>query len=639
MWSEQLSNQVIRLEASAVVADKKNYLIVNKLNAKYKQKQETLQIARESLLTADKISAQHDYLHSRLEELLSETERAFPANQPVTQALAQTDLGVAIFDTDLLLLNSNPALRSIFDDTNIKTNLPADKLLLELFRNQYPECERIFSTASSWIGEIFWLNPPLQGKWLKLSIQPIKNDAQEVQNWLFSASDVTQVKYLLKRNEKLTHFDALTNLPNRQYFWQNLEKKIQQNRPFYLLYLDIKQFKRINEIHGHLIGDEVIRELSIRLNNLVNADDMIAKIGGTEFAVILELKHSHAQISSMDQDYAVTFAEKLIGTSCLPFYLSSGLKCEVGLNVGVAAFPKDSSSAEDLMKYADLAVYAAKKKSISSISFYSKELVDASRKRIEMEDALRNALQNQEFELYLQPILNLSNGQIIKAEALIRWHHPDGHMVSPDEFIPLSEQTGLIIPIGKWVIKEACAILKRLTSQGEPIKLSINLSPRQVGDRQLFEFISDTLIESQVNPQQLEIELTEGVLIDNYDRVHFLLAEVRKLGISISIDDFGTGYSSLAYLQKLPIDQLKIDRSFVNEINENSQDSDGAIILAVIAMAHNLKLEVIAEGVETELQRDFLKQHNCNIAQGYLFSRPLPYDEFCELLAAQKAKK
>lgn len=639
MWSEQLSNQVIRLEASAVVADKQSYLIVNKLNAKYKQKQETLQIARESLLTADKISAQHDYLHSRLEELLSEPERAFTANQPVTQALAQTDLGVAIFDADLLLLNSNPALRSIFDDTNIKTNLPADKLLLELFRNQYPECERIFSTASYWSGEIFWLNPPLQGKWLKLSIQPIKNDAQVVQNWLFSVSDVTQVKYLLKRNEKLTHFDALTNLPNRQYFWQNLEKKIQQNRPFYLLYLDIKQFKRINEIHGHLIGDEVIRELSIRLNNLVNADDMIAKIGGTEFAVILELKHSHAQISSTDQEYAVTFAEKLIGTSCLPFYLSSGLKCEVGLNVGVAAFPKDSSSAEDLMKYADLAVYAAKKKSISSISFYSKELVDASRKRIEMEDALRNAVQNQEFELYLQPILDLSNGQIIKAEALIRWHHPDGHMVSPDEFIPLSEQTGLIIPIGKWVIKEACAILKRLTFQGEPIKLSINLSPRQVGDRQLFEFISDTLIESQVNPQQLEIELTEGVLIDNYDKVHFLLDEVRKLGISISIDDFGTGYSSLAYLQKLPIDQLKIDRSFVNEINENSQDSDGAIILAVIAMAHNLKLEVIAEGVETELQRDFLKQHNCNIAQGYLFSRPLPYDQFCELLAAQKAKK
>ncbi|WP_339719305.1 bifunctional diguanylate cyclase/phosphodiesterase [uncultured Paraglaciecola sp.] len=635
MWSEQLTTQVIRLEASAVVADNQNYLIVNKLNAKYRQKQETLQIARESLLTADKISAQHDYLHSRLEELLSEPNRTLTTKQPVSQALAQTDLGVALFDSDLVLINSNPALRSIFNDTNIKISLPPDKLLLELFRNQYPECERIFSTASSWSGEIYWLNPPLQGKWLKLSIQPIKNDAQRVQNWLFSVSDVTQVKYLLKRNEKLTHFDALTNLPNRQYFWQNLERKIQQNRPFYLLYLDIKQFKRINEIHGHVVGDEVIRELSIRLNAITHVDDMIAKIGGTEFAVILELNHLHTQISPEDQNLAIKFAERLISTSCLPFYLSTGVKCEIGLNVGAAAFPRDTNNAEELMKYADLAVYAAKKKAVSSISFYSKELIEASRKRIEMEDSLRNAVENQEFELYLQPMLNLANGKIIKAEALIRWHHPDGYIVPPDEFIPLAEQTGLIIPIGKWVIKEACAILKRLANIGEEIKLSINLSPRQVSDRQLFEFINQSVTNAKINPQQLEIELTEGVLIDNYDKVHFLLDEVRKLGISVSIDDFGTGYSSLAYLQRLPIDQLKIDRSFINEINENSQDSDGAIILAVIAMAHNLKLEVIAEGVETILQKDFLTEHNCDIAQGYLFSRPVPYAEFCELLSAQ----
>lgn len=636
MWSEQLSNQLIRLEASAVVADKQSYLIVNKLDAKYRQKQQTLQIARELLLSADKISSQHDYLHSRLEELLSEPNRTLTAKQPVAQALAQTDLGVAILDADLHLINSNPALRSIFDDANIKISLPPDKLLLELFKTQYPECDRIFSTASSWTGEIYWLNPPLQGKWLKLSIHPIKNDAQKVQNWLLSVSDVTQVKYLLKRNEKLTHFDALTNLPNRQYFWQQLESKIQQNRPFYLLYIDIKQFKRINEIHGHVVGDEVIKDLSIRLNAITHVDDMIAKIGGTEFAVIMELNHLHTHISSQDQEQCVTFAEKLINASCLPFYLSSGLKCEIGLNVGAAAFPKDTNSAEELMKYADLAVYSAKKKAVSSIAFYSKELIDASRKRIEMEDALRNAIENQEFELFLQPIMDLSSDQIIKAEALVRWHHPNGKIVSPDEFIPLAEQTGLIIPIGKWVIKEACSILKRLAAKGEDIKLSINLSPRQVSDRQLFEFIKNSVTKAQINPNQLELELTEGVLIDNYDKANFLLSEVRKLGMSVSIDDFGTGYSSLAYLQKLPIDRLKIDRSFVNEINENSQDSDGAIILAVIAMAHNLKLEVIAEGVETQLQKDFLKQNNCNIAQGYLFSRPVPFDDFCDLLLEQR---
>lgn len=639
LWSEQLSTQLIRLEAWAVVADNQDYLVVNKLDAKYKQKQQTLQIARELLLSSDKIAAQHDYLHARLDELFNQPNRALMAQQSITQALEQTDLGVAILDADLHLLNSNPALRSLFDGTNVEITLPPDKLLLELFRTQYPECDRIFSTASAWTGEIYWLNPPQQGKWLKLSIHPIKNAAQQIQNWVLSVSDVTQVKYLLKRNEKLTHFDALTDLPNRQYFWQQLESKIRQNRMFYLLYIDIKQFKRINELHGHLVGDEVIKNLSKRLNTITHADDMIAKIGGTEFAVIMDINHLHTQISSQDQAQCIKFAKELISASCLPFYLLSGQKCEIGLNIGAAAFPKDANSAEELMKYADLAAYSAKKKAKSSIEFYSKELAEASLKRIEMEDALRNALNNQEFELFLQPMFDLTSGKIIKAEALIRWRHPNGDLISPDEFIPLAEQTGLIIPIGKWVIKEACSILKRLSTKDEEIILSINLSPRQVSDRQLFEFIKDTVNKAKVNPQRLELELTEGVLIDNYEKVHYLLDEVRKLGMSVSIDDFGTGYSSLAYLQKLPIDRLKIDRSFVKELSENSQDSDGAIILAVIAIAHSLKLEVIAEGVETLLQKDFLKQNKCNIVQGFLFSRPVPYDEFCHLLDGQEKIK
>lgn len=639
LWSEQLSTQLIRLEALAIVADHQNYLILNKLNAKYKQKQQTLQIARELLLSKDKISAEHDYLHARLEELLSQPNRRLTSQQPIAQTLTQTDLAVAILDADLQLLNSNPGLRTLFDDTNIKIDLPPDKLLLELFRTQYPESERIFSTASSWTGEIYWLNPPQQGKWLKLSIHPIKNDAQRVKNWLFSVSDVTQIKYLLKRNEKLTHFDALTNLPNRQYFWQQLETNILQNRRFYLLYIDIKQFKRINELHGHLAGDQVIQELSKRLHAITHVNDIIARIGGTEFAVIMQLHHLDTQISSQDQNQCIKLADELIRVSCLPFYLKSGLKCEVGLNIGAAGCPIDTDSAEELMKYADLAVYSAKKKALSSIEFYSKELIDASRKRIEMEEALCRAIDNQEFELFLQPMMDLTSGKIIKAEALIRWHHPHGYLVSPDDFIPMAEQTGLIIPIGKWVITEACAILQRLATKGEDITLSINLSPRQVSDRLLFEFIKESVIKAQVNPQHLELELTEGVLIDNYDKVHLLLDGVRKLGMSVSIDDFGTGYSSLAYLQKLPIDRLKIDKSFINEINEHNQDSDGAIVLAVIAMAHSLKLEVIAEGVETVLQRDFLKQNNCNIAQGYLFSHPVPYDDFCDLLDGQKNTK
>ena len=301
LWSEELSTQLIRLEASAVLHENQCYLIVNKIDAKFEQKQQTLQIAREALLSTDKIAAQHNYLNERIEELLSGPSHSISMQQAYDQALAQTDLGVAILNADLSLINSNPALRSFFDDTHIKINLPPDKLILELFRNQYPECERIFSTASSWTGEIYWLNPPKQGKWLKLSLYPIKDSSQSLQYWLLSVSDVTQVKFLLKRNEKLTHFDAITDLPNRQYFWQKLESKILHNQPFYLLYIDIKHFKRINELHGHLAGDELIKELSKRLNAVTRPNDMIAKIGGTEFAVIMELSHEHTQISTQDK--------------------------------------------------------------------------------------------------------------------------------------------------------------------------------------------------------------------------------------------------------------------------------------------------------------------------------------------------
>jgi diguanylate cyclase (GGDEF)-like protein len=632
IWSEQFSTQLLRLEATAILTDGVCYLVIHKVTNQYAQKQATLQVARELLLSSDKVAAQHEHLHDRLDDLLRTDKNLPVTKQPLALAIAQTNLGVVVLDANMQLINSNPALHSLFNDSLVKTDLPSDKLLLKLFSSQYPECERVFATASAWSGEIYWLNPPKQGKWLKLSIHPIKNDEQEIQNWLMTVSDITQLKYLVQRNEKLTHFDPLTDLPNRQYFWQHLEKKIQQNRPFYLLYIDIKQFKRINELHGHLVGDEVIQELSKRLNALTHVDDIIAKVGGTEFAVVMELNHVHTQISKQDQTQCIDFAKKLFEASALPFYVKSGHKCEIGLNIGAVAFPKDTTSAEELMKYADLAVFSAKKKPQSSIEFYSKELIEASRKRIEMENALRQAIANHEFELFLQPMLDLNTGQIIKAEALIRWHHPNGSIISPDEFIPLAEQTGLIIPIGKWVLSKACSILNQLTELGHDIKLSINLSPRQIGDRQLFDFIQNTIQKEKINPAQLELELTEGVLIDNYDKVHYLLEGVRKLGMSVSIDDFGTGYSSLSYLQKLPIDHLKIDRSFIKELTENCQENHQAIILAVIAMAHSLKLQVIAEGVETELQKDFLKSNRCNIAQGFLFSKPVPFESFCQLL-------
>ncbi|MEP1385796.1 MAG: EAL domain-containing protein [Paraglaciecola sp.] len=633
IWSEQLPSQLIRLEATAFYKNKNQFLQINKIDASYDEKQKTLQIARELMFSADKISEQHEYLHAKMDELLSGPTQTFFLKQQISQALEQTDLGVAILTPDLQIVNSNPALKALFSDSNIKINIPEDRLVIELFKTQYPECERIFSTGSAWSGELYWLNPPRHGKWLKMTIHPIMSANQVIQYWLLSVSDITQIKFLQKRNEKLVHFDAVTDLPNRQFFWRKLEEKVNHSLPFCLLYCDIKNFKRINELYGHQIGDQVIKELASRLNSITQGDDLLARIGGTEFAVIMNLKESSPSQSIKYQEQCSKFAEELINACRIPFYPAPGQKCEVGLNVGAAVFPLDSSNAEELMKYADLAVYSAKKhKSQSSIQFYSKQLIEASRKRIEMEDALRDAIKNQEFEIFLQPILDLPTNKIVKAEALIRWRQNGHALVSPEEFIPLAEQTGLIIPIGKWVISEAFRLLAQLNKQGESISIAINLSPRQIGDRQLFEFIRSNVDEYKINAQKVEFELTEGVLIDNYEKVHLLLEQIHELGMKVSIDDFGTGYSSLSYLQKLRIDHLKIDRAFIKELTDSSKEGDFALILAIISMAKSLNLGVIAEGVETQVQRNFLVTNNCNVAQGYLFSPPLPFIDFCQLL-------
>lgn len=633
IWREQVNGQLLHLEASAAVAEQSCYLLIHNIENEYQRQQQTLQIARELLLRNDKVLAQHDYVFNRLEALLSQHADQQQQTGPLNQALQQTELGVAILDDKLHLLNSNSALYQMFSIPGKKTKQSPEKLLLQLFENQYPEYHRVFTTGSSWSGELFWLNPPQPGKWFKVSIHPICNTTQQKNFWLLSISDISQLKFLLMRNEKLSHYDVLTELPNRQYFWRHLEQQINKKQAFFVLYIEIKQFKKINEIHGHLVGDGIIKELSERLKAALNNNVMLARIGGTEFAIIVTAANNSQQVSALEQEKCRSLASELINSCIQPFYLESGQRCEVGLNIGAAAYPSDSDNAEDLMKYADLAVFAAKKQLKSSLQFYSSELKEASRKRIELESALRNALENQEFELYFQPMFDLRDGKINKAEALIRWNRPDFGLIPPDEFIPMAEQTGLIVPIGKWVIRETCEKLAALLVENLGITLSINLSPRQVNDRHLLEFITTCIAECNVPPNQLELELTEGVLIDNFTKVQYLLDEVRKLGLSISIDDFGTGYSSLSYLQKLPIDHLKIDRSFVRDLSNN--DNDKALVLAVIAMAHSLKLQVIAEGVETLQQKDFLQLHHCYTAQGYLFSRPIPFTQLVVLLAAQ----
>jgi diguanylate cyclase (GGDEF)-like protein len=630
VWSEQTSSGLLRLEAIAAVSNNECFLVINNLENEYERQQKTLQAARELLLSNDKVMAQHEYVHERLDALLSESQSIQELQHPISVAIEQADVGVAILDPNLNPINQNPALLALLE---LKPNEPQASScakLLDLFEKQFPEYERVFTTGSPWTGEIYWLRPPKSGKWIKLALHPVRGEQQQIKHWLLIASDITQVKYLLQSNEKLTHFDVLTELPNRQYFWQQLEQSISKGHPFFLLYLDIKHFKKVNEIHGHLVGDKIIQHLARRLKPLIEDGDVFARVGGAEFAILLQRGHGLRPSLSQNQQQCIDYAHELITVSTLPFYTDSGHKCEIGLNIGAASFPQDASDAEELMKFADLAVFASKKEAKSDVQFYSQELKDASRRRIELEASLQNAIKAKEFELYLQPIVDVMSGNVVKAEALIRWNRPGFGLVTPDDFIPIAEQTGLIIPVGKWVFSRACEMLSELQGKGIDVRISVNLSPRQVSDRLLLGFIQDTVNRYNVSANLLELELTEGVLVDNYDRVQHLLDEVRKLGITVSIDDFGTGYSSLSYLQKLPIDHLKIDRSFVQDLANN--DNDKALVLAVISMANSLKLGVIAEGVETQVQKDFLQLNNCSTAQGYLFSKPLPFDDFVGLM-------
>lgn len=504
-------------------------------------------------------------------------------------------------------------------------------VILELLDKQFPEKDRIFETQSSWTGEIYWHFPPNYHKWIQLSVHPVKDENGKLCNWIFTTSDVTRVKYLLQTNEDLSLHDALTKLPNRQYFWQTLDQTIASSIPFYVIYLDINNFKNINELHGHLTGDQLLTQVANRLRELLPERDFLARIGADEFAIV---HFSPGDMTKPDfkayLDNTIKLTQEISSASNEPYYTNKNRRCELPLKIGVSNFPSDAGTVEELMKYADLALHHAKQSSADPVQFYSLDLKIISERRLMLEEALRHAIEKEQFELYIQPIYDLNTNRIVKAEALLWWHISPEETISPDIFIPIAEQSGQIVSIGRWVISSVCMLLSQLSTQNLSVSLSLNLSPRQISDRHLFDFISSAARKNKVSPGLLELEITEGVLVDNHEKVRKLLQELREMGVTVAIDDFGTGYSSLSYLKYLPIDSLKIDQSFVFDLDYNTDDQ--AIVLAVIAMAKSLKLGVIAEGIETEQQKEFLKAHECIIGQGFLLSRPLPIYDFIKLV-------
>ena len=427
---------------------------------------------------------------------------------------------------------------------------------------------------------------------------------------------------------QLANYDELTGLPNRAILNQNITQALAKFKRFKkqlaVLFIDLDRFKLINDTMGHGAGDYVLKTVAERFKQCLRDTDTIARLGGDEFVVLVQ--------DLADPKAVAGIAQKLVTAAQQPFILQ-GQECHITASIGISTFPGDAKDASNLLKNADIAMYRAKEQGKNNFQYYSEQMNMHSLQRLALESSLRHALERNELRVHYQPIIDTRSQRILGVEALIRWQHPDMGMVGPLQFIPIAEETGLIGDIGHWVLETACHQANQWRAMGHKLNISVNLSPRQLNERDLVAEFKSTFAKTEFPASQLTLEITEGLMMSNPDDTVVILQSLKDLGVRIAIDDFGTGYSSLAYLRRFPIDTLKIDRSFLQDIPGDADSA--ALTAAVIALGHSLHLNVVAEGVETDEQRDFLLEHQCQCLQGYWFCRAKPGEEITAMLAKQ----
>jgi diguanylate cyclase (GGDEF)-like protein/PAS domain S-box-containing protein len=467
-------------------------------------------------------------------------------------------------------------------------------------------------------------------RWFCVSGQPMFDDSGRFTGYRGTGSDITARKITEQRVHHVAQHDVLTGLPNRSLLQDRLGQAVayatRSGHPVWVMLIDLDRFKFVNDSMGHKAGDVLLMTVAARLRASLRDTDTVARLSGDEFVVILS-QHE-------DQPLTHDIVQRVMDSVAQPVMLGPK-EFFVTCSIGVAAYPSDGTPADSLIEHADIAMYRAKKLGRNNFQFYTPAMNEESLERVRIESALRNALERNEFVLHYQPQVDLKTGQIVGMEALIRWKHPELGMVPPNRFIGVAEDTGLIVPIGAWVMRTACLQNKAWQDAGlGRLRVAVNLSARQFSATELLPGIEQVLEDTGLDPSCLELELTESLFMSDVTPAVDLLHRMKSLGVKLSIDDFGTGYSSFSYLSRFPIDVLKIDRSFVNDITHDANDA--AIVASIITLAHNLRLSVIAEGVETAEQLDYLRHQGCDEMQGYYFSRPLPAQEFEQLLRQRR---
>ncbi|WP_415900032.1 EAL domain-containing protein [Neptuniibacter sp. QD48_11] len=526
------------------------------------------------------------------------------------QIFDQADEAILVIDTHLKMVTSNSACHQLCGSDDLTINQFSRRFFAE-----HPDIRHSLKQDKRWQGETQIRRPNGQAFPAWLSVSNLYTEDNE-ERFVLIFSDISAKKEAENKLEKLSHYDGLTGLPNRSLFFDRLNSAIarsnREKSQIGLLFINIDRFKNINDTYGHAAGDELLKATANRISGFIRPDDTVSRLGGDEFGVILQ---------SIDNvDTVSHISHRIIESLRTPFQLDNFMS-NAPVSIGIALYPDDGKDAKELLTNADTAMYHMKEKGRNGILFYDQEVNQKAEAQTRLEEDLRLALHNQDIFLVYQPRFHINGKDILSAEALARWNHPEKGMIPPGQFIELAEQTGLIVELGREILNLACHAAKAWNlNPARPMPVSVNLSARQIYDPNLIDDIKGALIDSDLAPSLLELEITETLAIDDLDKVINKLQQICDLGVSLSVDDFGTGYSSLIYLKRLPVSTVKIDRSFVTGVPGDTDDEN--IIAAIISMSHSLQLKVVAEGVETQEQLSFLKDHQCDEIQGFLLGKP-----------------